>query len=99
MKPKHTPGPWRVDFTNAKCSVNAATHNIANLKASWMVWDKRGWNEARANARLMSVSPEMFALLGEALTALKNGCETPEDRDGLVAAIEAALRKAGGNEQ
>jgi hypothetical protein len=82
-KPKFTPGPWICVDT----SYHAHDYRLLPLDNC----AKFDQESARANARLISVAPEMYNLLHE---IIDNADIFPYDSD-LVAKAMALLEKAG----
>lgn len=67
----HTPGPWEVTSGgNYANEVSVKGKNGKHLVIARVCASKRGFFEARANARLMAAAPEMLEALEVIMTAL-----------------------------
>ncbi|AGZ17497.1 hypothetical protein X824_gp023 [Escherichia phage 4MG] len=65
---KHTPGPWSNDGTEVGTGI---LHEIKIAKCCLV-----GYEETRANARLIAASPEMLELLELSLPYLNDAAKT-----------------------
>lgn len=94
-----TPGPWRVLSTESLASVSVYSSTTSYSIAA--VWAKRGrfhptrasWEEARANARLISAAPDLWEALSE---VLEDGYVMRSMKPAVLAKARAALDKADG---
>lgn len=103
MKPKHTPGPWRV--VRANPSPTSGEWMISGSKPGYLAEVRDcGSGDVQANARLIAAAPELLAACeAAARLAWEVGCETvdgekflcPDGRGDLYRQITAALLKAG----
>lgn len=84
---KHTPGPWRIDPDN---------FNVYSDGLLAQVYGHTHNGERLANAQLIAAAPELLETLEMAQKAIKGGCETENDRQGLLDIISAIMAKAKG---
>lgn len=76
----HTPGPWQLDYNPARTRIEVGSaYAPAGLIATIAERDdqmdgNRSYDTEHANARLISVAPEMLVLLQNALGSLE-ACE------------------------
>lgn len=102
-KPKHTPGPWRIeqikkhhlDFYKGslRFTLYGPTGCIASIRPRSMMPDY----ESQANARLIAAAPELLNKLDEAYHYLMNYSHLGDERtDRLIEGIKYAIRKARG---
>jgi len=71
MKPKYTPGPWKVRFVGDEIWINS-THWEALAKVSSVpeiVEENTGENQGMDNARLIAAAPELLAAIKEIYSA------------------------------
>jgi hypothetical protein len=94
---KHTPGPWFNYGKSPEGYVVGEFPGDGPLKGVVAYVVGTGTLAAEeANARLTAAAPELLEALREAHTALYRGCETPEDKEGLLKIIEETIAKAEG---
>ena len=89
----HTPEPWLLDLENDRyITVHAEHRDICDLTT-----DFGDIAEAEANGNLIAAAPEMLAVLEELRDSASywGGYDVPL---GIVERIEAAIRKARGEE-
>lgn len=97
---KHTPGPWKVAFSNGyKSAVKSDDIVIARAYCKYSpprkTYREMG-AEAEANARLISAAPDLFDKLQHLLWRVEDFLnEDPNDEDeALIMEVKAALNKA-----
>ena len=62
MAKKHTPGPWQAEFTDVPYEELGETWTVEAAGSAICTLDGPS-DEREANARLIAVAPQMFALL------------------------------------
>lgn len=91
-EPKHTPGPWYYDRTNAG-HVNEA-YKVANYATKRPVATVWGNDEhPEADAALIAAAPDMLAALSSVMVEAEAGANIPMR---VLTLINAAIAKAEG---
>lgn len=93
---KYTPGPWGLTQNYIVCKQERFGDwpIIAMMPKSSDLLPHKPLirnDEVSGNARLIVAAPTMFELLESALVAIKNGCDSESDKNGLIAVIEETL--------
>jgi len=91
-KPKHTPRPWTVDTSGMYLAIRGNLSDRKHLAHEEVVARPYHLDDAA----LISAAPCMYENLESALIALRSGCETEDDKNGLIELIEKTLAKARG---
>lgn len=86
--PKHTPGPWTIDWSSAHQTINSEDKTICNIHPPTFDADE----EDRANARLIAAAPEMLNALDTAIQHLSKHGMSPE----LIKDLKQVYDKARG---
>lgn len=92
---QHTPGPWKVVTMCDPATKHTTT--FITTKEGWEICTMRGCAEENANARAMSVVPELLDK-ARALSELVTAYERDDPCDALrraADAVDAAIAKAG----
>lgn len=99
MKPKHTPGPWKLINTGENIFIGPDQFMTAAYIAKASGFDSQ---ERDANARLIAVAPEMLHALKEVLVLIErdgSGGQTYDSyvyASGIAHKIDAIIVKAEG---
>lgn len=84
---KHTPGPWSNDGTEVGTGI---LHEIKIAKCCLV-----GYDETRANARLIAAAPEMLELLELSLPYLREAAKSDGHANGTYQLASKLLKKMG----
>ena len=105
MKPKYTPGPWKVRFVGDEIWINS-THWEALAKVSSVpeiVEENTGENQGMDNARLIAAAPELLYGCKAALKFIQAAAQekrkqgiTPDGMDALARDFRYIIQKAEG---
>lgn len=100
MNTKHTPGPWRVTSPNAGEGYNVFAGEKEYIGHTVGYYPRQGSNErtlsreeAEANARLISLAPELLAQLESTLDWYQCNCGQPKCEGNCDFAITTDLIK------
>lgn len=95
---KHTPGPWTVSYQTPFLVVDSAHVVIASASgvSSGGASDVSGFEQAKANARLIAAAPELLAALKRAASWIKSEAEGNDEMPLVFVVAEAAIAKAEG---
>ncbi len=95
MKPKHTPGPWKVELYGDQYEVWNQNTFVCSTDSK-LFRTAHSQFEDKPNAKLIAAAPTMF----EALKALEEQFETEEadghNRSAVLMVIQNALKKVEG---
>jgi len=90
VKESYTPGPWRADVWGA------GDWTVSAPNAHYSVCHLKGCNNDEANARLISLAPELVDTIRALIFRFEhNGDESPEDKEAIdeAQALLARLEK------
>lgn len=101
MDTKHTPGPWRAEWT---------TRRAEGEERGWHVFEEENTDDGmlielpdqygdnhEANARLIAAAPELLEVARMTVTHIENiqeNCPLTEHEEALLQAADAAIAKA-----
>lgn len=92
MKPKHTPGPWRIESDGSSMAMGGQVCIVSPAP------DNASRDEEQANARLIAAAPQMFAALCHIYDNMADRGELKNDDGkewGEVKAVRKAIEAAG----
>lgn len=94
----HTQGPWAIDTENAGGGFNVVAANGARVLhtsevATYAPGGPISADEAKANARIAAVAPEMFSTLQKLFAAWLSDADPKESRP-LLDEVAAVMQKA-----
>ena len=96
-KPKHTPGPWRLEKLDSSTSIYGPDNKlvIAGEYDGWMV-PFQCREEGLANAMLCATAPELLEACENAVEFLNNALHEFNDRT-FIEKMELAIKRAKGD--
>lgn len=95
-KPKFTPGPWRVNYSDIQAKdYDSSEFNLTVARINAFSASREEQLEEIANAALIAAAPEMYEAL-ENILAYLNQDPTAGDVTYAVSKVEQALAKARG---
>jgi len=100
-KSKHTPGPWKAFGTHVGFDTGVLVANAIEMKQSNLIKQGHMYEEAKANARLISAAPELLEAVATiyCLANLQTLLETKYSKalcNDIMKQLQVALDKARG---
>lgn len=92
MKPKHTPGPWRIETENETGIPTISIRDGLNQQIATVNPYRLAWRDA--DARLIAAAPEMLEALERVAVMLS--AHNDSDYQFMLSLIKPAIAKAKG---